>query len=297
MEVNSPLSNFVKVLEQVNQTAKNYGPKLTKSESSTRAALIDPVLQSLGWNFKNPDMVELEKVLPKIRIDYALLDCSGQLVAIIEAKQLGGNLTDPAVTNQIFSYGFQNHLSNIMLTDGIVWLNYISATLSNTTATKIDISKDDPVSCADFFLQHLDAFRFWSGQPAVNPTPPNPFFQPLTSLSANLRNRKAPTALRLPDGKVVSVSHWRDILEECINFVLKVNPSLPIPLIDNAGKSKFLIDYSSSSTSGAILQTTYNGKPIYIYLNYDASNCVANALHILKYLPVGNNWQTVDVSF
>lgn len=29
----------------------------------------------------------------------------------------------------------------------------------------------------------------------------------------------------------------------------------------------------------------YNGKTIYLYMNYDSINCVLNALHVLKQVP------------
>jgi len=89
MEVKSPIANFVDVLTQVNKTAQTYCGKLQSSEAATRAALIDPILQSLGWDLTNPDMVELERISQQTRIDYALTDNSGNVHTIIEAKSWG----------------------------------------------------------------------------------------------------------------------------------------------------------------------------------------------------------------
>lgn len=318
MSINSPVSNFIDVLKQVINTAQNFGAKLTINEAATRAALIDPVLKSLGWDPTQPDMIELEKSYNSTRLDYALLDCTGKVIAIIEAKSLGSDLTKPAVVSQILSYGFTYSILNIILTDGIAWHHYFLTSAGNITPKIINLNKDELTTCAYFFLDKLDASQFWltassstSSVPVAPITPVtavNPMlaanskgqqplqFQSLTSLPKDLRNVRTPQSLSLPDGTVIPIHHWRDILSECITFVLKTNPSIQIPLKDKAGKHMSLIDYSKINMKGTVIQTTYNGKTVYIGLNYDSRNCVANAIYILGLLPSGQNWQPVEVA-
>ena len=61
MTIQSPLSSLSDILDQVKDSAALYGDTLRGSEAATRAALIDPILRSLGWDTANADMVEVEK--------------------------------------------------------------------------------------------------------------------------------------------------------------------------------------------------------------------------------------------
>lgn len=105
-----------------------------------------------------------------------------------------------------------------------------------------------------------------------------------------------PQFLRLPDGTYKSIHYWRDILEGCVDFVLQVNPSVPVPLKDKAGKKVNLLSDVKYAKKVAMKTTSYAGKTIYIFLNYDSSNCIANAIHILQHLPKGQVWQDVEVA-
>ncbi len=72
MGIRSPFGGFVEVLCDVKERALLYRGRLSKSEASTRVALIDPILKALGWDTSNPNMIEFEKTLPQSRADYAL---------------------------------------------------------------------------------------------------------------------------------------------------------------------------------------------------------------------------------
>ena len=60
-------------------------------EIRTRYALVDPVLQALGWNLSDPSQVRIEHETTKQsnphRVDYALFSM-GQAVILVEAKPL-----------------------------------------------------------------------------------------------------------------------------------------------------------------------------------------------------------------
>ena len=70
-----------------------HGEYIASLEVRTRYALIDPILQALGWNLSDPSQVELEhKTKPcqpnSPRVDYALLSTTGKPVILVEAKLL-----------------------------------------------------------------------------------------------------------------------------------------------------------------------------------------------------------------
>lgn len=94
-----------------------------------------------------------------------------------------------------------------------------------------------------------------------------------------------PSLLRLPDETIVKVRRWKDVLLECCKLALSTNPSVPIPLSDRAGKKVHLFDIVKPPMGISFIEEEYRGQTIYIYANYDANNCVANARHILKQVP------------
>jgi len=162
MRFQSPLSNLSDVLSQVKDAAKHYQETLTRNEAATRAALIDPVLRALGWDTANTNMVEVEKTLGQVKADYALFDYNKEPKVVVEAKSLGTNLNQPNLIMSLVSYAFQGRLNEVFLTDGIVWSHFDTFQPRNVSPAKtINIETDDPVACAAYLVQHLDAAQFW----------------------------------------------------------------------------------------------------------------------------------------
>ena len=64
--------------------------ELGRSETSTRYALIDPILKSLGWNLHDTHKVKFEYLIGGGKADYALFDGKSTYVprTIVEAKTL-----------------------------------------------------------------------------------------------------------------------------------------------------------------------------------------------------------------
>lgn len=112
-------------------------------------------------------------------------------------------------------------------------------------------------------------------------SPASGAFQDLTSLT-NITGKR-PTHLRLPDGSIVEVKRWKDVLRESCKFALATNATIPIPLPDRASKKVSLFSTERPATGISYLTEQYNGQTIFIYINYDANNCVSNALHILQF--------------
>lgn len=104
MRLQSPLGKIIDTLRRTRETALMYQSQLSKSEASTRSALIDPILRALGWDSANPNMIEFEKTFPQSRIDYALNNHEKHIQIIIEAKSLGGNLEAKGVVLNLIMY-------------------------------------------------------------------------------------------------------------------------------------------------------------------------------------------------
>ena len=88
-------------------------------EQNTKAVLIDPILESLGWNVRDWDEVQREyKVKSKDKpVDYAL-KISRVPKLFVEAKALGENLKDRRWVNQVISYAAVAGVEWCVLTDG-----------------------------------------------------------------------------------------------------------------------------------------------------------------------------------
>lgn len=330
MRFQSPLSDLCDVLIQIQESANLYKTTLSKNEAATRAVLIDPVLRALGWNTANTNMVEVEKTMEQVRADYALYDSNQIPQIIVEAKALGTNLTQKKLVMSLVNYAFSFGLEDIFLTDGLVWEHFDSFQPGKLEPTKVlNIIEDNPVDCAAYLVQHLDAAKYWpieqtidvlsqrieelentiatlqknvaslaSQKPALQEsslTQASQHVQKETQETEKLKlisleelgeiAGKKPTHFQLPDGSVVKIKTWKDVLRESCQFVLTHNKKISIPLPDRVGKKVSLVSYDKPAKGISFFTEEYNGETIYVYVNYDSYNCVANASYILEQLP------------
>jgi hypothetical protein len=156
------------VLKAVKQRAKEYKPS---NEAQTRMALIDPILEALGWNLSDSREVELEKHFrsngDKDIIDYIL---KGNCQIIVEAKTLGSDLDNGR--RQVFYYADQTKAKHVFLTNGLEWRHYTNLHTEDSTAGSIHFSEavtiklgdiadvDLPKKAAAYFVANLDATLF-----------------------------------------------------------------------------------------------------------------------------------------
>jgi hypothetical protein len=334
MRIQSPLSNLSDVLIQIKDSATRYQTTLKKNEAATRAVLVDPVLRMLGWDTANTYMVEVEKTLDQARVDYALYDNNATVRIIIEAKSLGTNLGQPTFIMSLVNYAFTFQLQDIFLTDGLIWQHFTNFQPGNVKVERIlDIANDNPVDCAAYLVQRLDAAKFWpeeqtidklaqqitqlessvatlqqevdrlkTGLVPVTKAVPSPTIPPKPSVSQIITvpvptiayvdldqvteiTGKRPSHFRLPDRTEISVKRWKDVLRESCKFALLSNPNISIPFPDRSGKKVALFSTVKPAAGISYITEDYNGQTIFIYVNYDANNCVANARYVLQQVP------------
>ena len=95
---------------------------ISRHETCTRYALIDPVLFALGWNLADVTEVEVEyEINDSGRVDYALLDNDDKPVVIIEAKALNLNGTKTSQEGQLEAYSKGMKRGYAVLTNGADW--------------------------------------------------------------------------------------------------------------------------------------------------------------------------------
>ena len=319
MQIQSPLGNLCNVLIQIKESANKYKTTLSQNEAATRAVLIDPILRALGWNTANTQMVEVEKSFEQVRADYVLNDMNGDTRIIIEAKALGTNLNQKNLLFGIVNYVYRFQLEDIFLTDGLVWEHFEEFNPKKLKPTRIlNIVEDKSEDIAAYLVQHLDAAKYWPIEEDIDD-----FSQSIEELKSNVSTLqkeiidlrtllgqapamsqkqakelnfiplsnleeiagKKPTQYKLPDGSILSIKNWKDVLRESCKFALNHNSSISIPLPDRVGRKISLISYDKPQKGLYYMSEEYNSKPIYIYMNYDSNNCVRNADYILTFVP------------
>jgi len=95
-------------------------------EYPTRTIFIDPLLQALGWNVRDPDEVQLEyPTIDGKSVDYAP-KINRKPVLFIEAKPLNDPLTDVKSITQVVGYAANAGVEWCILTNGVTYKVYRS---------------------------------------------------------------------------------------------------------------------------------------------------------------------------
>ena len=107
------LDDLVTTIQTVQDRIDKHGPALSQNEYRTRLALIDPILNALGWDVSDPELVTPEYPVEDkpnpLRVDYALLvkekDTEEFIPkAFIEAKSLETDLEKTRHELQVLNY-------------------------------------------------------------------------------------------------------------------------------------------------------------------------------------------------
>ena len=149
------LDDLVTAIQTVQGRIREHGNTLSQNEYRTRLALIDPILNALGWDVSDPASVLAEYEVGKRRADYALLGDDGKPKALIEAKHLGEMANPARHEDQVFDYAFKQKVRFAGLTDGDRWIfEDVVAGFSGGQSRLLDvtISKELAHQCALKFL-------------------------------------------------------------------------------------------------------------------------------------------------
>ena len=248
------LDDLVAVIETLKARIRDYGDSLRQNEYRTRAALIDPLLQVLGWDVADPRLVTLEyRVAPSgnsARADYALLGTDGRLVAAIDAKRLGESLENHE--KQIFDYAWNLQVKHGGLTDGNWWyfVDFSKFTDKDRTVMQVSLT-DTPVHETALKLLLLWRPNLASRQPvaanepelvALNqtalagiasqsigvspaqapdlpvPTPVEANWKPLSNINYNQGDSK-PVGIRFSGSNQKQIKSWVDIWSEVCEWL------------------------------------------------------------------------------
>ncbi|MYJ77805.1 MAG: hypothetical protein F4047_06560, partial [Caldilineaceae bacterium SB0670_bin_27] len=151
-----PLDDLVGVIGVLRQRIADHGPTLTVSETRTRVALIDPLLQVLGWDTADPSIVVPEYDVNNRKIDYALLGQNSIPAAIVEAKRLDSQLQP--FLEQMISNARIVGVEIAGITDGDQWELY-EVLRSDTSEVRQLLNLK--ISSSSSHLSALKLLLFW----------------------------------------------------------------------------------------------------------------------------------------
>lgn len=119
------MNKLIQTIEMVRQKLATLRRHALK-ETPTRTIVIDPLLESLGWDVRDPDEVQLEyPTVDGKSVDYAL-KLNKKPVLLVEAKALEDTLDDVKCVTQVVGYAANDGIVWCVLTNGIKWRVYRS---------------------------------------------------------------------------------------------------------------------------------------------------------------------------
>lgn len=143
-----PWEQLLQVLRQIRQRLPALRDQRLK-EYPTRACIIDPILEALGWNVREPEEVELEfGTIDGKAVDYAL-KINGKPVVLVEAKGLSESLDDVKGITQVVGYAANAGVDWCVLTNGVIWRVYRSVErclAPEKLLFEVNIDPRDPVT-------------------------------------------------------------------------------------------------------------------------------------------------------
>ncbi len=139
-------------------------PKRDLDETSTKQALVLPILQQLGWAIFNIEEVKPEYSVENRRVDYSLrIERSDKV--FVEAKNTSESLENHE--EQLLDYAFRQGVDLAILTNGITWSFYLPTQKGDWKARKfytIDILQQESKDVSAKFSELLSKENILSGK-------------------------------------------------------------------------------------------------------------------------------------
>ena len=312
------LDDLLHVIETLQQRIRDHGSTLRENETRTRMALIDPLLQALGWDVSDPPAVTPEYNVGNGRADYALLNRDGRPAALIEAKHFSEPLERANHQEQVFTYALMQQVRYAGLTDGDRWiLDDVSVFSGNRRILDLSIA-NTPAHESALLLLLLWRPNLASSQPAVANQPVlNPALATLpvaavdpapTAVTEGSRaepdsgetgslgwlpfpdfnppgGSKAPIAIKFPDDVEFAIGSWRQLPKVVADWLyakqLLTLETLPIV----SGRRGFAANDKPAMRNGQPMTTydTIGHGDIFINVHLSAVSARGNARKMLEH--------------
>ena len=284
------LDDLVTAIQTVQQRIREHGTSLSQNEYRTRLALIDPILNTLGWDVSDPKLVMPEYQVGSGRADYALLGEDGKPQAFIEAKRLGEMAEASRHETQLFTYAVTQGVRYAALTDGNRWIfDNLTARFSDGESRLLDlnISSESVHQCTfkflllwrptlaserptkptePIFVTHLKTEPQFEvpDEPIAVPTPSHPTSPPSSewiSLASYDPKLGIPTKIRLPNHSEIQLRNWPGLLVEIAEWLIRegllTEDDCPVPAGGRNQHRNSLINTEARHENGGRMGKSY----------------------------------------
>jgi len=292
-----PLDELIDCIEDLKRVAAEHAAVLTGHEMQTRYGLRDPLLRVLGWDTGDASQVRLEYGVGRGNVDYALLN-SGTVEVMIEAKALGTALA--GALPQAINYGITGGARFYVLTNGAQWEIYdTNEPPARMKVVEWDLLSEDATDIARkvLALWRPNKSRQPGQPPIVGPSqpavqvssspPPSPS-PPVAGSQAQVPLGTAavkfgdvpPKKLSLPDGQIVSIQYWKDILRavaQHLDLAGQLNPSARA-----SGHGRYITHQQPTHPNGRAFFNPFQVGSCYLETHASGPQLVANAVHLIK---------------
>ncbi len=311
------LDELADLVRTLRARAENHAESLRQNETRTRYALIDPLLEAMGWDANDPALVTPEFTTGEGRPDYALLSDrpGGVPLAFVEAKKLGTPLQDRL--GQVITYCNEKGVKYCVVTDGVEWGAYdVFKPVPNPDKLITRFSLKMPEHEAVIKMLWLWRKNFLSGVPVApeitpnsSPTEPESVsvathsqavgpsnlagWVPLSQLQVVGSFQKPPARIRFPDRAEASVSRWYELQIRAVEWLVRTRrlEASKCPITTERGTH--LVHTSPTRRDGSSFVQPKQVEGLWIDLSYSAVDHVSQAQKIL--LRLGTDPATVSI--
>jgi predicted type IV restriction endonuclease len=134
------------------------------NEASVSQGIVLPILNELGWDVFNVDIVSPEYALEGRRVDFALCHPAKRPQVFFEIKQVGQSVN---TERQLFEYAFHSGIPMAVLTDGREWGFFLpgeQGSYDERRVYKLDILERDITETIERLQRYLAYSRVRSGE-------------------------------------------------------------------------------------------------------------------------------------
>lgn len=288
-----PLDDLVQVIETIQQRITSYGYSF--NETQTRAALIDPLLTSLGWDVSDPGIVTPEYRTDVGWADYALRDPGNKPAAVVEAKKLGTFVENHL--QQAVNYCIEQGIVYAGVTDGNHWQLYRTfepVPLEQKRVLDVVVNSSPAHECALRFLmlwrpnlatgKAIPAETPIFGGGKDSPPPPPGDWKPLAELQS-VTGTTAPTTIKFPGGEERVVARWWRVLAEVAEWLVGIGSLTASQVPIRIGNRQSYIVHSEGvhSNGNGFYRSHKLSNGFFCEVGISANDAVANARYLLNH--------------
>lgn len=152
------------LFNHIQQIKTNIEAERFNSEAEVSQGIVLRLLQALGWQIYDSEIVCPEYSVEGRRVDFALCHPRSKPIVFIEVKQIGQS---EGAEKQLFEYAFHHGVPMAILTDGQEWQFFLPAEqgeYQDRRVYKLDLLEREIEESVEIFVKYLEYNAISSGK-------------------------------------------------------------------------------------------------------------------------------------